>query len=114
MNLSCTTPYNAALTERDESTCFTNGGITIRGEEHHGGQISDSISSEQPPYDVRYTNSLVGAYLLSDNVIVSKSVFMDCVIRIPQWDGQFGKKNILVKIDINGYQWSTGNEEVWK
>ena len=78
-----------------------------------------SPQSNRPVMSV-IQDSLVGAYLLSaDGVTLTKSVFMDCLMRIPQWDGSFEDKpeytgKELISMVLPLVNWKRGGVEILK
>ena len=78
-----------------------------------------SPQSNRPVMSV-IQDSLVGAYLLSaDGVTLTKSVFMDCLMRIPQWDGSFEDKpeytgKDLISMVLPLVNWKRGGVEILK
>jgi len=121
MNLSCTTPYNADF-DGDEMNLHALQTVESQSEARNIMAVKYQIVSPQSNRPVMSViqDSLVGAYLLSAaDVTVSKSVFMDCVMRIPQWDGQFEDKEEytgkeLISMTLPMVNWKRGGVEILK
>ena len=121
MNLSCTTPYNADF-DGDEMNLHALQTVESQAEARNIMAVKYQVVSPQSNRPVMSViqDSLVGAYLLSaDGVTLTKSVFMDCLMRIPQWDGSFEDKpeytgKDLISMVLPLVNWKRGGVEILK
>ena len=78
-----------------------------------------SPQSNRPVMSV-IQDSLIGAYLLSDDgVIIKKSIFFDCVYCMPGWDGTLIHKDVytgkdLISMTLPIVNWKKGGVEIRK
>ena len=121
MNLSCTTPYNADF-DGDEMNLHALQTVESQSEARNIMAVKYQVVSPQSNRPVMSViqDTLVGAYLLSaDGVVLSKTIFMECAMRIPQWDGNFDMKEEytgkdLISMVLPLVNWKRGGVEILK
>lgn len=102
MNLSCTTPYNADF-DGDEMNVHAPQTVESQAEARNIMAVKYQVVSPQSNRPVMSViqDALVGAYLLSaPDTTLTSSQFMQCVLDIPDWNGEFERKDSYTGKDL--------------
>jgi DNA-directed RNA polymerase II subunit RPB1 len=95
MNLSCTTPYNADF-DGDEMNLHALQTVQAQAEARHIMSVKYQIVSPQSNRPVMgiIQDALLGAYLLTGDVKISRVNFFRCVYNMPGWMGTVEQKEL--------------------